>query len=52
MSWQSPNWLWALLLLPFLAAALVAWGRDRKRAAATYADPRLIDLTPPDACAR
>lgn len=47
MSWQSPNWLWALLLLPFLAAALVAWGRDRKRAAATYADPRLIDLTPP-----
>lgn len=47
MSWQSPNWLWALVLLPVLAAALIAWGRSRKQAAATYADPRLIDLTPP-----
>jgi Ca-activated chloride channel family protein len=47
MIWKNPNWLWALLLLPLLAAALVAWARDRKRAAAQYADPRLIDLTPP-----
>ncbi len=47
MIWRSPNWLWALLVLPFLAAAMVAWARDRARAGARYADPRLIDLTPP-----
>ena len=47
MTWKSPHWLWALVLLPLLAAALVAWARDRKRAGARYADPRLIDLTPP-----
>jgi Ca-activated chloride channel family protein len=45
--WRSAGWLWALLAMPFLAAALIAWARDRKRASATYADPRLIDLTPP-----
>lgn len=47
MTWKDPQWLWALLLLPVLAAALVAWSRDRSRASATYADPRLIDLRPP-----
>ena len=47
MIWRSPNWLWALLVLPLLAAAMIAWARDRKRAGAAYADPRLIDLTPP-----
>lgn len=46
MIWRSPNWLWALLVIPLLAAALVAWARDRSRAGAQYADPRLIDLTP------
>lgn len=46
MIWRSPHWLWALLALPFLAAAMVAWARDRKRAGAAYADSRLIDLTP------
>ncbi len=46
MIWRSPQWLWALLALPLLAAAMVAWARDRKRAGAQYADPRLIDLTP------
>jgi Ca-activated chloride channel homolog len=44
--WRSPHWLWALLALPFLAAAMIAWARDRKRAGAAYADPRLINLTP------
>ena len=47
MTWKSPGWLWALLTLPVLAGALVAWSRDRARAGATYADPRLIDLRPP-----
>ena len=47
MIWKNPHWLWALAVLPFLGAALVAWARDRKRAGARYADPRLIDLTPP-----
>ena len=46
MIWRSPNWLWALLVMPLLAAAMVAWARDRKRAGAAYADPRLINLTP------
>ncbi len=47
MIWRSPQWLWALLVLPLLVAAMVAWARDRKRAKASYADQRLIDLTPP-----
>ena len=46
MIWRSPHWLWALLALPFLAAAMVAWARDRRRAGAAYADPRLINLNP------
>lgn len=46
MTWRNAQWLWALAALPFLGAALVAWARDRKRAGARYADPRLIDLTP------
>ena len=46
MTWKSPHWLWALLTLPLLAAAMIAWARDRRRAGARYADPRLIDLTP------
>ena len=46
MIWRSPHWLWALLVVPLLAAAMVAWARDRKRAGAAYADPRLLNLTP------
>ena len=34
MTFQSPDWLWALLLLPVLAVGLVAWARGRRRAAA------------------
>ena len=44
--WRSPMWLWALLVLPLLGAAMIAWARDRTRASAQYADPGLIDLTP------
>jgi Ca-activated chloride channel homolog len=44
--WRSPNWLWALLVLPLLAAAMVAWARDRRRAGVAYADPRLINIRP------
>lgn len=47
MTWNDPKWLWALLLLPVFAAVLWAWGRSRKRTAATYADPALINLTLP-----
>jgi Ca-activated chloride channel family protein len=47
VTWRSPQWLWALLALPLLGVAMVAWARDRKKAAAQYADPRLIDLRPP-----
>lgn len=47
MTWRDPKWLWALALLPVFAVALIAWGRDRKRAAARYADPALIDISPP-----
>lgn len=47
MTWNDPKWLWALVLLPGFAALLWAWGRSRKRASAAYADPALMDLTPP-----
>ncbi len=47
MTWRDPKWLWALLLLPVLVALLVAWGRDRRRAGAAYADPALLDIAPP-----
>ncbi len=46
MTWKSPHWLWALLTLPLVAAALVAWARDRRRSTHAYADPGLIDLRP------
>jgi len=47
VTWLDAKWLWALLVLPVLAFALIAWGRDRRRAAARYADPALLDITPP-----
>jgi Ca-activated chloride channel family protein len=47
MTWKSAPWLWALVVIPFLAAALIAWARDRRRSGATYADPALIDVRPP-----
>ena len=46
MTFQSPDWLWALLLLPVLAVGLVAWARGRRRAAARWAEPGVMAVTP------
>lgn len=46
MSFQSPAWLWALLALPLLAAGLVAWTGAGRRAAARWADPRVMAVGP------
>jgi Ca-activated chloride channel family protein len=46
VTFQSPVWLWALLALPFLAAALAAWGRASRNAAHAYADPRVMRVGP------
>ncbi|MGD9696478.1 MAG: VWA domain-containing protein [Thermoleophilia bacterium] len=46
MTFQSESWLWALLLLPPLAAALWAWGRQRRRAGARWADPAVMAVGP------
>ena len=46
MTFQSPDWLWALLLLPVLAVGLVAWARGRRRAAARWAEPGVMTVTP------
>ena len=46
MSFQSPAWLWALLALPPLVAALAAWGRSSRNAAHAYADPRVMRVGP------
>lgn len=46
MTFQSPDWLWALLLLPVLAAGLVAWARGRRRAAARWAEPGVMAGAP------
>lgn len=45
MTWLAPEWLWALLALPFLAVAAAGWLRRRGRAGAEYAEPGLIDLS-------
>lgn len=47
MTWKSSEWLWALALLPIIAVALLLWGRDRRRARAQYADPRVLDISFP-----
>ena len=46
MTFQSPDWLWALLLLPVLAVGLVAWARGRRRAAGRWAEPGVMAVTP------
>lgn len=46
MTFQSPGWLWALLALPVLALALVAWGRSGRRAADRWSDPRVMAVGP------
>ena len=47
MSFQSPAWLWALLVLPALAGGLVAWRRSSRRAAAEWSDARVMSVSPP-----
>ena len=46
MSFQSPMWLWALLLLPLLVAGLLAWRRSSRRAAAEWSDARVMSVRP------
>ena len=46
MTFQSPDWLWALLALPLLAAGLAMWARGRRRAAGEWADPGVMRVTP------
>ncbi len=46
MTFQSPDWLWALVLLPVLAIGLVAWARGRRRAASQWAEPGVMAVTP------
>jgi Ca-activated chloride channel homolog len=47
VTFQSPMWLWALLALPLLAVALVAWSRAGRRAADRWSDPRVMAVGPP-----
>ncbi|MDQ3719379.1 MAG: VWA domain-containing protein [Actinomycetota bacterium] len=47
MSFASPLWLLALLLLPLAAAAYVVIDRRRRRAAEAFASPRLLDSVAP-----
>ena len=42
MSVLSPMWLWALLVIPVLVGFAVQWVRQRGRAAAAFADPRVM----------
>lgn len=46
MTFQSEAWLWALLALPLLAGGLVLWARSRRRAAAEWAEPGVMAVTP------
>jgi Ca-activated chloride channel homolog len=46
VTFQSPEWLWALLVLPVLAAGLVLWARGRRRAASRWAEPGVMAVTP------
>jgi Ca-activated chloride channel homolog len=46
VTFQSPDWLWALLALPVLAAGLVMWARGRRRAADQWAEPGVMQVAP------
>jgi Ca-activated chloride channel family protein len=52
MTWKSPNWLWLLLAIPAILVLLTQWGRDRRRARATYADPNVLDISFPKRVSR
>ncbi|HET6692543.1 MAG TPA: VWA domain-containing protein [Miltoncostaeaceae bacterium] len=45
--WQAEHWLWALLVIPVLAAGYVLWTRSSGRAAARWADPAVMRVRPP-----
>ncbi len=42
IQWASPGWLWALLAVPIVAAAMALAGRARRRGSAAYADPGVM----------
>ena len=46
MSFQAPGWLWGLLLLVPLAAALGMWAREGRRAGERWADPAVMAVGP------
>ena len=46
MTFQSPDWLWALLALPLITAGLLAWARGRRRAASEWAEPGVMAVAP------
>lgn len=46
MTFISPWWLLALAVIPVGALIAVFWARDRRRAAAAYADPGVLDVRP------
>jgi Ca-activated chloride channel family protein len=46
VTFQSPAWLWALLILPLLAAGLALWAQGRRRAAAEWAEPGVMAVAP------
>jgi len=45
VSFADPFWLLALLVLPLLALGMRAWARERRGAAAVFADQALLRLT-------
>jgi Ca-activated chloride channel family protein len=46
VTFQAQTWLWALLALPVLAAGLILWARERRGAAARWAEPGVMAVTP------
>jgi Ca-activated chloride channel homolog len=46
VTFQAQTWLWALLALPVLAAGLVLWARGPRCAAARWAEPGVMAVTP------
>ncbi len=47
LSFQAPEWLWALLVIPAVALVAIPWIRRRRRAAAAYADPTVLEIGTP-----
>ena len=47
VTFQSAGWLWALLLVPVLALAGIAWTRRGRRAADAWAEGGVLAVRPP-----